>query len=445
MKKRSSESLFGTDGIRSEYGKFPLNKNSIERIGSSIAECMGDVRILIGRDTRESGPEIEEKISRGINNGSEIFSTGVIPTPGLSYNVVKGKFDLGIMLTASHNVWSDNGIKLFGPDGEKLSDDLQEKIGDIFYSDKVFPGSGDTLKIRSFNGIDIYTEYIIDSFSGLHTGVTGILLDCANGAAAHAAPVIFSGLGINHTPYNILPDGKNINSGCGSTEPEFIREKILSGKGDLGIMFDGDGDRVLMVDDSGKDLDGDFILFVIAEYLMKSDPGFKPAVVGTIMSNLSLERGFKKSGIDFFRSDVGDRNVYAEMKNRSSVLGGEQSGHIIFSKLQKTGDGILTSLLFLRALEYLGLSVAEASELYKPFPQEVKSIRIREKRPLQEWDELNRMIMEFNGKHEKNSRILIRYSGTEKKVRLMIESEDENVLNKNLEIFENYLISEIGE
>ncbi len=445
MEKRSSESLFGTDGIRSEYGKFPLDLNSLERIGFSVSECMGDVKVLIGRDTRISGSDIEEGISRGINNRSQIFSAGVIPTPGLSCNVAQGDFDLGIMITASHNIWSDNGIKLFGPDGEKLPDDLQDRIGEIFYSDMNLSGTLKNRKIKPFNAIDNYTDYLVDTFSGLSPDVSGLLLDCANGAVSEAAPLIYSKLGIEHIPYNFAPDGKNINAGCGSTNPDFIREKILSGEGEIGIMFDGDGDRVLMVDGSGRDIDGDLILFLIAKYLIKSDPEFNPVIVGTIMSNLALERELKRSGIVFFRSDVGDRHVYEEMKKRSSVLGGEQSGHIIFSKMQKTGDGILTSLLFLRALESLALSVSEASDIYTPFPQATISIGIREKRPLKEWEGLNRMIAVFNKEHGDNSRILIRYSGTEKKVRLMIESEDENVLNNNLEIFEHYLVSEIGE
>ena len=237
----------------------------------------------------------------------------------------------------------------------------------------------------------------------------------------------------------------NINSGCGSTEPDFLRRRILSGEGKLGITFDGDGDRVLMIDSSGNDLDGDFILYIISKYLKEADPEYHPAVVGTIMSNLLLERSLESSGIRFYRSDVGDRHVYEEMKKRSAILGGEQSGHIIYRKMQKTGDGILTSLLFLRALEFLGLSVIEASKLYKPFPQITKSINIREKKPLEDWEELNLMIGEFNKKYGDISRILIRYSGTEKKIRLMIESEDEDVINKNLEIFEDFLISEIGE
>jgi len=445
MKKRSNEALFGTDGIRSEFGKFPLDHSSIVRIGSSIEACMGPFRILIGMDTRISGPEIEGLICDGIDSRSEIFSTGVVPTPALSYNVATGPFDLGIMITASHNVWSDNGIKLFGPDGEKLPDETQNRIEEVFYSNDDFDTSGSRNRITTFNGSINYINFVTSGFSGIKPDVSGVLLDCANGAVSEAATAIYSELGISHTLFNTTPDGKNINSGCGSMEPDFLRGHIMSGKGQLGVAFDGDGDRVLMIDSSGKDLDGDFILYIISKYLMESDPDYHPVIVGTIMSNLALERLLEGSGIRFFRSDVGDRHVYEEMKKRSAVLGGEQSGHIIYRTMQKTGDGIITSLLFLKALEFLKLSVSEASELYKPFPQIIKSIKIREKRPLDSWEELKIKIGKFNKIYGDNSRILIRYSGTEKKIRLMMESEDENVINKNLEIFEDFLISEIGE
>ncbi len=445
MKKRSNEALFGTDGIRSEFGKFPLDPNSIKRIGSSITACMGPVRILTGMDTRKSGPEIEGLICEGIDSSAEIFSTGVVPTPALSYNVATGPFDLGIMITASHNVWSDNGIKLFGPDGEKLPDETQNRVEEIFYSSDSFDIHGSKDDIIPFDGLENYVNFVVSEFSGIRSDVSEILLDCANGAVSKAASAVYSKLGINHTLFNITPDGRNINSGCGSMEPGFLRGHIISGKGQLGVAFDGDGDRVLMIDDSGKDLDGDFILYIISKFLKESDPDYHPAIVGTTMSNLALERLVGRSGISFFRSDVGDRHVYEEMKKRSAVLGGEQSGHIIYSAIQKTGDGIITSLLFLKALAFLDLNVSEASELYKPFPQIIKSIKIRDKRPLDSWVDLKIMIEKFNKEHSVNSRILIRYSGTEKKIRLMIESEDENVINKNLEIFENFLISEIGE
>ncbi len=445
MKKGRSESLFGTDGIRSGYGEYPLDPESIKRIGSSISECMGSAGILFGRDTRVSGPDVEELIIEGIGNGSEIFDAGIIPTPALSYNVANNNFDLGIMITASHNIWSDNGIKLFGPDGGKLPDGIQKKIENIFYSNKIFKKSGERYNPLSFGGLEKYVDFISSIFRGIKVNVGRILLDCANGAVSQAAPSVYSRLGINHTSFNITPDGKNINDGCGSTEPGFLRKKMSTGEGELGILFDGDGDRVLMIDGLGRLLDGDFILFIISKYLIESDPDQDLTVVGTVMSNLSLERSLKSLGIGFSRSDVGDRYVSEEMKERSAVLGGEQSGHIIYSRVQKTGDGILTSLLFLKALEFLGLSVSEASGLYKPFPQVTRSIWIREKRSLEDWDELNEMIERFEKEHGDNSRILIRFSGTEKKIRLMIESEDDNVINNNLGVFENFLISRIGE
>ncbi|MCK5222252.1 MAG: phosphoglucosamine mutase, partial [Candidatus Aminicenantes bacterium] len=334
------------------------------------------------------GPEIEGLICDGIDSRSEIFSTGVVPTPALSYNVAKGPFDLGIMITASHNVWSDNGIKLFGPDGEKLPDEIQHRIEDAFYLNRDSDTSGGRNEINTFDGLENYIDFVTSAFSEIKPDVSGILLDCANGAVSGAAPAVYSKFGISHTFFNTTPDGKNINSGCGSMEPGFLRGHIVSGEGQLGVAFDGDGDRVLMIDSSGKDLDGDFILYIISKYLMESDPDYHPVIVGTIMSNLSLERSLEGSGIRFFRSDVGDRHVYEEMKKRSAVLGGEQSGHIIYKTMQKTGDGIITSLLFLKALEFLKLSVSEASELYNPFPQIIKSIRIREKRPLDSWEEL---------------------------------------------------------
>jgi len=442
MNKRKNESLFGTDGIRSEFGKFPLDQHSLLRIGHSIAAVMGKIRVLTGRDTRISGPEIERLLRHGLGPGPEVFSAGVIPTPALSHAVADGGFDLGVMITASHNVWSDNGIKLFGPDGEKLPDSFQKKMEDHFFSGLPVDNAGEPGKIAPCSGLRGYTDSLIRSFKGMKRE-EDLILDCANGAVSDAAPAVFSGLGLRHRVFNHNPDGKNINKGCGSTEPGFMQEKI--GKGSLGIMYDGDGDRVLMMDDTGRLLDGDVILYVIARYLKETDPGFSPAVVGTVMSNLALERELERSGIDFFRSDVGDRYVYREMKRRSAVLGGEQSGHVIYRKMGRTGDGILTSLLFLRALEYLNLSPSAAADRLKLFPQVTKSIRIRKKPPLESWNELQGMIRDFNHLYGKHSRILIRYSGTEKKVRLMMESDDEDVLHKNLEIFEDFLISEIGE
>ncbi len=446
MKKGKSESLFGTDGIRAKYGKFPLDQGSIKRIGSVIGSYFGHSKVLFGRDTRISGSEIEEILATGLaESGSELFSSGILPTPALSYNVSSGSFDLGIMITASHNEWFDNGIKLFGPDGEKVPDDDQEKINRMFYSDTRTDIYEKETSVISYEGNKKYCEYIAGKFAGTGFGNGKIILDCANGAVSKSAPIIFSKLGIDNHAVNISPNGKNINDGCGSTVPGLIRNEVEKSEYDLGIAFDGDGDRVVMVNGAGREIDGDFILYIIAKFLKDSDPDFNPVVVGTVMSNLALERELNRMGIKFVRSDVGDRHVYEKMKQNSAVLGGEQSGHIIYRNFQKTGDGILSSLMFLRAIEYFGIPLNELSELFVPFPQKTVNIRIKEKRDLGKWDELKRMIESFNEDSGENSRILIRYSGTENKIRLMMESEEEEIINKNIEIFEKYLISEIGE
>jgi len=444
MKKGSKKTLFGTDGIRTQFGKFPLDPFSIVRIGHCIAESINPRRVLIGRDTRISGLEVENLLEEGLGGKFEVLYAGVIPTPALSYNVASDTFELGIMITASHNIWSDNGIKLFGSDGEKLSDKLQLKIEEMFYSDKEFSISTNGKK-GVLKATEKYIDFVVSEFSEFSQWMSGVILDCANGAVSDVAPEVYSRLGIEHISYNTKSNGKNINKGCGSTELGFLRQRINAKEGNIGIAFDGDGDRVLMIDNTGNIIDGDCILFVISKYLKESDPDYNPVVVGTIVSNLFLEKILVRNGIKFIRSDVGDRFVYKEMKRNSVVLGGEQSGHIIYRKLQRTGDGIISSLLFLKALNFLNLSISDVLNIYKPTPQTTISIRIKDKRSIKDWDELNSMIDDFYSENGNNSRILIRYSGTEDSIRLMIESEDEKIINKNIEVFRNFLISEIGE
>ncbi len=444
MKKGSKKALFGTDGIRTKFGNFPLDPSSIIRIGRCLSESVNPQRVLIGRDTRISGLEIESLLKEGLGDKPEILCTGIISTPALSYQMVNNSFELGIMITASHNIWYDNGIKLFGSEGEKFSGELQNRIEEMFYSDKEFSISTVKRKSVVFDASEKYIDFVVSNFSGFNRKIPDIILDCANGSVSDIAPEIFSRLGIKHVAYNIYPDGKNINKECGSTELDFLRQRISAGEGSLGIAFDGDGDRVLMVDDSGNNIDGDCILFIISKYLKEYEPDFNPVVVGTMMSNLFLEKALEKNGVKFIRSDVGDRFVYKNMKKNFAILGGEQSGHIIYSKLQKTGDGIVSSLLFLKAILFLNISASDILNIYKPIPQVTLNIEIKKKRPLEDWDELNLMIENFYRKNGNNSRILIRYSGTENKIRLMIESEDKKVTNKYIKIFRDFLLSEIG-
>jgi phosphoglucosamine mutase len=359
------------------------------------------------------------------------------------------------MITASHNPWTDNGIKIFRSNGEKISEILEQQLEETFFSIK----RTSTFKPKaaaygSDYGNDsefktIYRNFLLKVAAGLNPETVKkfkIVLDCANGATFEEAPLVFKQAGFDTHVINNRPDGKNINLDCGSTMPEHLKKTMKEQQADLGISFDGDGDRVIMVDNKGNILDGDHILYLISKYLPESefDDNFNKVVVGTVMGNLGLEKALNQMGVKYIRTQVGDKHVYREMKQQQSILGGEQSGHIILRSLQKTGDGILTALYFLKALFYFGLTPTDLFHWLHLYPQFVKNIKIREKRELGQWDELNQMIKEFNTHHGENSRILIRYSGTEPKIRVMIESEEEAVIQKNIGKFEHLIKSTIG-
>ncbi|MEN8154283.1 MAG: phosphoglucosamine mutase [Acidobacteriota bacterium] len=445
MRRETVNNLFGTDGIRSKFGEFPLEPSAIRKIGNAVSQYFNPVSVLLGRDTRESGERIAHLLSEGFNHGCNIEDAGVIPTPGLSWLIQEGVYDIGIMITASHNPWFDNGIKIFGSSGEKITDEEEREIEKLFFTDTIETEHKKRPETLSPVDVSGYRDFLV------HKGVKGnnrdlkILLDCANGAASGIAPEVFEKIGYDTSSFNTEPDGININDRCGSTFPGFLKQKIASERWGLGIAFDGDADRILIVDRKGRIINGDLILFILAKYFKKKDKDFPETVVGTIMSNLALENELKSLGFRFIRSNVGDRSVYKEMNKFGSALGGEQSGHIIIRNLQKTGDGILTAIIFLNALNYLEIGPDEIFDLFIPFPQLTESIKIKEKRSMESWTGLNERIRAFRENHGNNSRIIVRYSGTEPKIRLMIESEDMEIINKNMEIFKNYIISEIGE
>lgn len=445
MRREATINLFGTDGIRSKFGEFPLEPSAIKELGSAVSRFFKPRSVLIGRDTRESGEKIGLLLSEGFSAASIIKSAGIISTPGLSYQTEKDGYDIGIMITASHNPWFDNGIKIFNSSGEKITDEEEKGIENLFSSGIKGYGRRVDQKKLSSGDISGYGEFLTDTAMNSGSKDLKILLDCANGSAFKIAPEVFLKSGFDISLFNAEPDGKNINSECGSTFPEFLKKKMLSGKWDIGIAFDGDADRILMMDSSGREINGDLIIYTLAKYFNEIEEDFPETIVGTVMSNLALENGLNSLGFKFVRSNVGDRSVYKNMKEYGSFLGGEQSGHIIIRNLQKTGDGILTSIIFLRAIDYLNISPDNVVDLFKPFPQLIKNIKIKAKRDLRKWDGLKERIGRFNKNHGNNSRIIIRYSGTESKIRLMIESEDIEILNKNIEFFENYIISEIGD
>lgn len=445
--------LFGTDGIRQQVGRFPLDDDSIAKLGRAIGVLTHGSKIIIGRDTRESGQHIEELIAAGISavsNQCAITCVGVIPTPGLSFITQHHDFDYGIMITASHNPYTDNGIKIFGSDGEKVPGKMEIQIEDIFF--RLQDSQSTVSQMPPINDtppetIEIYRHFLAaHAASGIKETPLKIIMDCSHGAAYEMAPLIFREAGLEPIVIHAEPDGKNINRECGSTHLDPLKETVINQDADLGLAFDGDGDRVLFVDSSGRLLDGDYTLFMLSQYFLhtRSHKDFNKIVVGTVMGNLGLEKALEQLGITYTRTQVGDKYVYQEMKNLHSILGGEQSGHTILRSFQKTGDGILTALYFLKAAAYLGIKPAELFEQLLLYPQVTKNIKIREKKDLDQWDQLNEMIAAFHSRYGDNSRLLVRYSGTEPKIRIMMESEHQTIIDENIGKFEHLIKSTIG-
>jgi phosphoglucosamine mutase len=450
MSNTKNNRLFGTDGIRSTFGQYPLDRVSVLKLGNAVGRVLRGSKILIGRDTRQSSETIMRLLSSGISGMSAkmvTYDCGIIPTPGLSFITDHDDFDFGIMITASHNPWTDNGIKIFQGDGEKIPTALERKLEDVFFNIGE-PVEVDGALAPMDNGARaIYRDFLSNVAAQLeHTRRKEfkIVLDCANGAAFEEAPEIFKQAGFAPLVINNTPDGKNINRGCGSTDMNMLKRRVKEEPADLGIAFDGDGDRVIMVDPEGNTLDGDHILYLIAHYFLETNHDFNKIVVGTVLGNLGLEKALNKMGMRYTRTQVGDKYVYEEMKKLRSILGGEQSGHTILRAFQRTGDGILAALFFLKALFHFELAPGEVFQKLHLYPQETKNISIREKRDLEQWDELNGMIREFDARHGMNSRVLIRYSGTENLVRVMLESADYAVIHEHMEKFVHFIKSTIG-
>lgn len=451
MTSGNKKKLFGTDGIRSRFGEFPFNQYGLISLGYVLASFWQGKKILMGRDTRESGRYIEGTITAGMADQAEVYSCGVIPTPGLSYLLGHSDFDYGLMITASHNPFHDNGIKIFQANGEKISGELEGRIEDAFYSrygnekPEQEQSREDPIPDLPRAHIQEYRQFLLDQSVNLDTLKLKCVLDCAHGATVRIAPLVFRETGLDMIAINTQPDGRNINDNCGSTDLRKLKTRLVSDKTDLGIAFDGDGDRVIFLDNQGFELDGDYALVMISDLLLNTNPDFNKTVVGTIMSNLGLEMALKQRGIELVRTGVGDRLVYEEMKKRNAVLGGEQSGHIILRDFQKTGDGILTALLFLRALMILDMKIGDVRRLIVPQAQVTENIPIKKKRELRSWDELNRLIDGFNHRYGDNSRLVIRYSGTEFLIRVMMESKHEQIISENLHKFVDLIKSNIGE
>jgi phosphoglucosamine mutase len=453
--------LFGTDGIRAIAGEYPLDRRTVFAIGRALGARLlrrygaGQGRVLIGRDTRESSVWIAGTLAGGLRAaGAEYVNTGVMTTPGVAYLTRARQFSAGIVISASHNPWMDNGIKLFGRDGMKLADAIEHEIEQEIFShlDELtgdFDGSSSPATLPEAAGLrERYVEWLASNVDVAGLRGFRVLVDCANGASAAVAPELFRQCGVEAGFLHVSPDGRNINAGCGALHPEHVAAEVRNSAGAFtcGITFDGDCDRALFADEQGKVVDGDAVMLLAARDMKARGTLAHDTVVATTMSNMGFENALRRSGIGLLRTQVGDKYVLEEMLRTGAKLGGEQSGHILFMDGESTtGDGLLTAL---RVLEVLGRSGKKLSELVadlKVFPQVICNIRVREKIPLGQLPGVASAIAEAERELDGNGRVVVRYSGTERLARVMIEAESEQVMRKHAGAISAALEQAIGE
>jgi phosphoglucosamine mutase len=448
------KALFGTDGIRGEAGQFPLDPATVSAIGFSLASHLAErtatPQIVIGRDTRESGEVIERALIAGATRaGAKCMSAGVITTPGVAFLTRKLRASAGVVISASHNPYQDNGIKIFAPSGQKMDDSVERQIeADIFENKQALEPQLESLSISHEIEEQLDEDYLSFLANDIGKGLTldglTIVIDCANGASSAFAPVLFERLGARVIAINASPDGRNINLNCGSLHIESLQEMVLNEHADLGVAFDGDADRSLFIDGHGNFVDGDETLWALATHLQSHGKLKDNVVVATVMSNIGLEIALRSAGIQLVRTDVGDKYVLDELLRRGASLGGEQSGHIILPELSLAGDGMITALCLLRALRESRKSLAEITDGFKQYPQILKNVRVREKVPFSELASVQAAVAEVEELLSQKGRLLLRYSGTEKLARVMIEGENQNEIEEYATRIARAIENEIG-
>lgn len=422
--------LFGTDGIRGTAGTWPLEPETVRRVGAALVRVMEGARtprVLIGGDTRESFGWIEQELTRGLSSqGATVASAGVIPTPGIAYLTRVEGFDAGIVVSASHNPFADNGIKLFSRRGEKLDEAYERRI-EAAVADSSWSADGQA-RSEPDRRPDVrahYVEHLLKIFprAGQLAG-SRIVVDCAHGATVTIAPELFRRLRFDVVTIGDRPDGRNINEQCGSTHLEPLRQKVLETSARLGIAFDGDGDRALFVDHRGHAVDGDAVLLFAGIQLQREHRLPGNAIVATVMSNIGLEIALRERNIELLRAPVGDKYVMEQMQQRGLALGGEQSGHIIFADHLLTGDGIGTALQVLRIMETTGRELDDLAGALVTYPQVLVNVRVRERADYASIPSIAECIRQVETRVDGHGRVLIRYSGTEPLLRIMIEGRD---------------------
>ena len=449
--------LFGTDGIRAVAGESPLDQNTIFAcglaLGHSLRKMAAEPKVILGRDTRESGPWIAATLAAGLREtGVRVESAGVITTPAVAFLARTHGFQAGVVISASHNPWRDNGIKLFGGDGFKLADAVELAMEDeILHHAAEMEIQGATHDTATRTVVDDnaafkadYIQFLIDCVPGLSLAGLRIVADCANGASAAVAPELFRRLGGEVVLLNINPDGRNINLNCGALHPELVAAEVSARGADLGLTFDGDADRCMLAGAKNNIINGDAILLMAARDLKARGLLTGDLVVATTMSNMGLEAALKRSGIRMLRAPVGDRYVLEQMLAHHAALGGEQSGHILLPHLATTGDGLLTALVILDLIARSGKSIDELTAGLKVFPQVIVNVKVREKKPLESIPAVVAAIRAAEAELEDSGRVVIRYSGTEALARVMIEAESEEAMTRHANAIADAIRSELG-
>jgi phosphoglucosamine mutase len=456
LKPENTSRLFGTDGIRGEAGKFPLDSQTVWVIGRSLAQHLAErtgrtPRIVTGRDTRESGSSIESDLLAGARAaGAEVQSAGVITTPGVAFLARSLPADAGVVISASHNPYQDNGIKVFDPSGRKLDEATERRIekdiaaaadetaNDLAESEAANEEHAAELRLRYLS----YLQHDVAHDLSL-SGVT-MVVDCANGAAYELAPELFRRLGARVIAINNEPDGRNINRDCGSLHIEGLQRRVVAEGADLGVAFDGDADRALFVDARGNFVDGDATMWVMAGDLKTRGELTGDVVIATVMSNIGLEIALRSLGVKLTRADVGDKYVLEELIRSGAEMGGEQSGHIIFPRLSLAGDGMITTIILLRAMRNHKKTLGELVIGFQRFPQVLVNVRVREKKPFEDLPAVQRLAREIEEQMGSRGRLLLRYSGTESLARVMIEGESESDVKSKANALAEVIRAELG-
>jgi phosphoglucosamine mutase len=443
--------IFGTDGVRGRYDEGWLTPQRVSALGRAIALAdvngAGDTaRALLAHDGRASGPVLEQAIAAGLaEQGVASTSAGLLTTPGLAWLTQTGEYDLGIMISASHNPAEDNGVKVFSSTGEKLLDEVEERVEELLRADD--SSATTTAAVRLDPSLcAAYTTYLSEhACPDLDLSGMRIALDCANGASSNVSPRALEALGASVTALHCTPDGENINAGCGSTHPQSLQAVVRDGEYDLGVALDGDGDRCILVDERGELVHGDGIMTVIARWRMTHLPYKDPRIVATVMSNRGLHRALREVGVGVVTVDVGDRQVVEALRRERLDLGGEQSGHIIFgSDHAFIGDGTYTALRILRVLQTEDAPLSTLASPYQEFPQVLLNVPVASKPALEGFSALNDRALLHEGELGEDGRVLLRYSGTETVLRVMVEGPDEERIQEMAQDLADIVSAEIG-